>query len=52
MDKNINPDENPLLSPKFDLDTPDGMRGFMKWLFDPEVDKAFQEAFPLDDTEK
>jgi len=51
MDKNINPDENPLLAPKFDLDTPDGVRGFVEWLFDPEVDKAFREAFPLDESE-
>jgi len=47
------PDQNPLLNPKFDLsgENPD-IKGFLKWLFDPEVDKAFQEAFPLDESEQ
>jgi hypothetical protein len=42
------PDQNPLLSPRFDLNTANGLRDFMKWLIDPEVDKAFQQAFPLE----
>lgn len=52
MTDNINPDDNPLLNPKFDLrgENPD-IKGFLAWLFDPEVDKAFQEAFPIDDNE-
>jgi hypothetical protein len=45
--ENINPDNNPLLNPKFDLKTQEGVKGFLGWLFDPEVDKAFQEAFPI-----
>ena len=51
MADNINPDDNPLLNPKFDLDTPAGVKGFLEWLFDLEVDKAFREAFPIDDNE-
>lgn len=48
----FDPDQNPLLNPKFDLsgENPD-IKGFLAWLFDPEVDKAFQEAFPLDEEE-
>jgi hypothetical protein len=47
------PDQNPLLNPKFDLsgENPD-IKGFLKWLFDPEVDKAFQEAFPINESEQ
>lgn len=45
--ENINPDDNPLLNPKFDLKTQEGVRGFLEWLYDPEVDKAFQKAFPI-----
>lgn len=36
--------DNPLLNPKFGLntDTPD-IKGFLEWLYDPEVDKAMAE---------
>jgi hypothetical protein len=51
--QNPDPDQNPLLNPKFGLntDTPD-VKGFLTWLFDPEVDKAFQQAFPTDESEQ
>ena len=47
------PDQNPLLNPKFGLNTdnPD-VKGFLTWLFDPEVDEAFRQAFPLDESEQ
>jgi len=32
-----------LLNPKFDLNTESGVRGFLEWLFDPEVDKALEQ---------
>jgi hypothetical protein len=51
MTDNINPDENPLLNPKFLVGENPDIKGFLAWLFDPEVDKAFQEAFPIDDNE-
>jgi hypothetical protein len=37
-------DNNPLLNPKFGLntDTPD-IKGFLEWLFNPEVDKAIEQ---------
>lgn len=42
--QNLDPDQNPLLNPKFGLNTdnPD-VKGFLTWLFDPEVDKAFEQ---------
>lgn len=44
------PDQNPLLKvPYFDPKTGEGLDKFMEWLFDPEVDEAFEQAFPLDD---
>ena len=47
------PDQNPLLNPKFDLsgENPD-VKGFLEWLFDPEVDEAFRQAFPIDESEQ
>jgi hypothetical protein len=50
--ENINPDNNPLLNPKFDLKTQEGVKGFLGWLFDPEVDEAFRQAFPIDESEQ
>jgi hypothetical protein len=50
--ENINPDNNPLLNPKFDLKTHEGVKGFLGWLFDPEVDEAFRQAFPIDESEQ
>jgi len=47
------PDQNPLLkSPRLNLETGEGLRSFLEWLFDPEVDKAFQETFPIDESEQ
>jgi len=31
------------LNPKFDLNTQEGVRGFLEWLFDPKVDKAIEK---------
>jgi hypothetical protein len=46
------PDQNPLLkSPRLNLETGEGRRSFLEWLFDPEVDKAFEQAFPLEEGE-
>jgi hypothetical protein len=46
------PDQNPLLkSPRLNLETGEGLRSFLEWLFDPEVDKAFEQAFPLEEGE-
>jgi hypothetical protein len=41
-----------LLNPNFGLNTdkPD-IRGFLEWLYDPEVDEAFRQAFPIDESE-
>jgi hypothetical protein len=49
--QNPDPDQNPLLNPKFGLntDTPD-VKGFLTWLFDPEVDKAFEQFDRENDT--
>ena len=50
MTDNIDPDSNPLLrAPKLNLETGEGVESFLAWLLDPEVDKAFQQVFPLDD---
>ncbi len=46
------PDQNPLLNPKFLSGENPDVKGFLAWLFDPEVDKAFQEAFPIDESEQ
>jgi hypothetical protein len=42
--QNLDPDQNPLLNPKFGLNTdnPD-VKGFLTWLFNPEVDKAYEQ---------
>ena len=50
MTENDKMKQDALLNPKFGLntDTPD-IKGFLTWLYDPEVDKAFQEAFPIDE---
>lgn len=44
MDKENNKSQEQLLNPKFGLntDTPD-VKGFLKWLFDPEVTEAFKK---------
>jgi hypothetical protein len=42
MTENQNPKQDPL-NPKFDLNTQAGVRGFLEWLFDPEVDKAIEQ---------
>lgn len=34
--------ENPI-DPKVNLKTQEGIREFLEWIFDPEVDKAFEE---------
>lgn len=53
MTKNDKMKQDALLNPQFGLntDTPD-IKGFLTWLFDPEVDEAFQEAFPIDDSKQ
>lgn len=46
------PDQNPLLKPpSLNLETGEGLRSFLEWLFDPEVDEAFRQAFPIDESE-
>lgn len=53
MTNNINPDDNPLLKPpSLNLETGEGIRSFLEWLYDPEVDKAFEQAFPLDENDQ
>jgi hypothetical protein len=31
------------IDPKVNLRTPEGVREFLEWLYDPEVDKAFEQ---------
>jgi hypothetical protein len=31
------------IDPKITLRTPEGIREFLEWLYDPEVDKAFEQ---------
>lgn len=46
------PDKNPLLRPpRLNLETGEGLKEFLEWLNDPEVDKAFEQAFPIADDE-
>ena len=46
------PDQNPLLNPKFLVGENPDIKGFLEWLFDPEVDEAFRQAFPIDESEQ
>jgi hypothetical protein len=51
--QNPDPEQNPLLNPpRLNLETGEGIRSFLEWLYDPEVDKAFQQAYPLDESEQ
>lgn len=51
--QNPDPEQNPLLNPpRLNLETGEGIRSFLEWLYDPEVDKAFEQAYPLDESEQ
>jgi hypothetical protein len=45
------PDQNPLLNPKFLVGENPDIKGFLAWLADPEVTEAFRQAFPIDESE-
>ena len=53
MTENDKAKQNELLNPpSLNLETGEGIRSFLEWLYDPEVDKAFQEAYPIDESEQ
>jgi hypothetical protein len=41
---------NDPIDPKIDLSTENGIRNFLEWLYDPEVDKAFEQFERENDT--
>lgn len=40
-----------IINPKFDLNSPEGVKGFLAWLFSTEVDKAFEQYIEATSTD-